>query len=139
MPRTRRSRRRSGLENSRPCDSTQRLTAAAGAAAHRLETDEALQFVADVFWFTLEFGVAREHGEPKAYGAGILSSYGELDTFSHMEIRPLDLAEMGTLAYDITRYQPVLFGAESLDHLDEVVGTFFETVDDDLTHRLRAA
>lgn len=114
------------------------LTAAAGAAGTRLESDDALKFVADVFWFSLEFGVLREHGEPKAYGAGILSSYGEMDEFAHMEHRALDLAEMGTLNYDITRYQPILYAAESLDQLEDVVGGFFDTVDDELTFRLRA-
>ena len=81
----------------------------------RLETDEAMQFVADVFWFSIEFGVIAEDGETKAYGAGILSSYGEMDEFRQMDIRPLDLHVMGTLNYDITAYQPVLFRAESLD------------------------
>ena len=66
----------------------------AGEAARRVETDEALQIIADVFWFTLEFGVIREGGELKAYGAGILSSYGEIEEFRHTEIRPIDLAEM---------------------------------------------
>ena len=32
----------------------------------------------------------------RAYGAGILSSYGEIEQFRAMELRPLDLAEMGT-------------------------------------------
>ena len=81
-----------------------------------------MQFVADVFWFSIEFGVIAEDGETKAYGAGILSSYGEMDEFGHMDIRPLDLHQMGTLNYDITAYQPVLFRAESLDHLEDVVG-----------------
>lgn len=115
-----------------------RLTEAAGRSAVRLETDAALKFVADVFWFSMEFGVIREHGEVKAYGAGILSSFGEMDEFGHMEHRPLDLAQMGTLVYDITEYQPVLFCADSLDQLEDVVGVFFETVDDDVTERLRA-
>jgi phenylalanine-4-hydroxylase len=115
-----------------------RLTEAAGLSATRLETPEALKFVADVFWFTMEFGVVREAGEVKAYGAGILSSFGEMDEFREVEHRPLDLVAMGTLAYDITAYQPVLFRAESLNELDDVVGTFFDTVDDDLTARLRA-
>ncbi len=114
-----------------------RLTEAAGAALTRMESDEAAKFVADVFWFSLEFGVIREHGELKAYGAGILSSFGEMDAFRSMEIRGLDIADMGTLNYDITVYQPVLFAAESLDHLEGVVGTFFETADDDLCARLR--
>ena len=115
-----------------------RLTEAAGRASLRLETEDAMKFVADVFWFSMEFGVIKEHGEVKAYGAGILSSFGEMDEFGHMEHRGLDLADMGTLAYDITEYQPVLFCAESLDELDDVVGVFFDTVDDDLTECLRA-
>src|SRR3954470_8985363 len=79
----------------------------AGEAARRVETDDGLQFIADVFWFTLEFGVVWEDGELRAYGAGILSSYGEIEEFRGMEIRPLDFGEMGTIEYDITKYQPV--------------------------------
>ena len=114
------------------------ITEAAGIASARLESDEAMQFVADVFWFSIEFGVIAEDGETKAYGAGILSSFGEMDEFRKMDIRPLDLHVMGTLNYDITAYQPVLFRAESLEHLEDVVGGFFSTVDDDLAARLRA-
>ena len=36
-----------------------------------------------------------------------------------------------TLEYDITKYQPVLFAAESVDQLVEAVGGFFAAVDDD--------
>ena len=107
----------------------------AGDAARRVETDEALQFVADVFWFTLEFGVVWEAGELKAYGAGILSSYGEIEEFRGMEIRPLDFGEMGTIEYDITRYQPVLYAAESMGHIEEAVGGFFAAADDDTPAR----
>jgi phenylalanine-4-hydroxylase len=113
------------------------LKCAAGEAARRVETDEALQFIADVFWFTMEFGVMREGGELRAYGAGILSSYGEIEEFRGMEIRPLDLAEMGSIAYDITKYQPVLYCADSMDQLEQVVGAFFETADDDVPARMR--
>jgi phenylalanine-4-hydroxylase len=112
---------------------------AAGEAARRVETDEALQFIADVFWFTLEFGVVWEAGELRAYGAGILSSYGEIDEFRRMEIRPLDFAEMGTIEYDITKYQPVLYAAESMAHIEEAVGGFFAVADDDTPARLAAA
>ena len=108
----------------------------AGDAARRVETDEALQVIADVFWFTLEFGVIREGGELKAYGAGILSSYGEIEEFRHTEIRPIDLAEMSAIEYDITKYQPILYAAESMDHLEDVVGGFFATADDDTPARL---
>src|SRR4051794_21844182 len=103
----------------------------AGQAARRVETGEALEFVSKIFWFTMEFGVMTEDGEPKAYGAGILSSYGEIEEFRGMDIRPLDLAAMGATEYDITRYQDVLFQAESMDHLEDVVGGFWAACDDD--------
>src|SRR5690606_15058884 len=88
-----------------------------GAAVARLATDTALKFLADVFWFSLEFGVVREAGEIRCYGAGLLSSYGEIDEFRHAQLRPLDVAAMGTISYDITHYQPVLFCADSVDQL----------------------
>ena len=108
----------------------------AGEAARRCETDEGLQFVADVFWFTIEFGVLSEDGELRAYGAGILSSYGEIEEFRGMEIRPIDFHQMGTIDYDITKYQPVLFGAESFDHMIDAVGSFFADFDDETPARL---
>jgi phenylalanine-4-hydroxylase len=112
------------------------LNRLAGEAARRAETQEALQMVADIFWFTIEFGVVWEEGELRAYGAGILSSYGEIEEFRSMEIRPIDFAEMATIEYDITKYQPVLFAADSMDHLVDAVGSFFATCDDDTPARL---
>jgi phenylalanine-4-hydroxylase len=103
----------------------------AGQAARRVESAAALEFVSKIFWFTMEFGVMTEDGELKAYGAGILSSYGEIEEFRGMDIRTLDLRAMGTMTYDITKYQDVLFRAESMEHLEDVVGTFWATCDDD--------
>lgn len=113
----------------------------AGRAMVRVETAEARQFIADVFWFSGEFGVVRQDGEPRAYGAGLLSSFGELGWFAHhAELRPIDVWEMGRLPYDISRYQPVLFAAESLAHVLDEVGGFFDRVgDDDVAAHLAAA
>ncbi|MBC7276486.1 phenylalanine 4-monooxygenase [Nocardioides sp.] len=111
----------------------------AGAAARRVETREALQVVADVFWFTIEFGVLHEDGDLKAYGAGLLSSYGEIEEMHEVEVRPIDFAQMATVDYDITHYQPVLFAAESFSHMVDEVGNFFATCDDDTPQRLGAA
>ncbi len=114
------------------------LYRAAGGAARRCTTPEALEFVSKVFWFSLEFGVLREHGRPKAYGAGLLSSYGEIEEFVNADLRRLDVPLMGTVTYDITHYQPVLFCGESLEHVEDVVGGFFENADDSLIEQLAA-
>lgn len=112
------------------------LNRLAGEAARRMETSAGLQLVADVFWFTIEFGVLHEDGELRAYGAGLLSSYGEIEEFRGADVRPLDPAAMATLEYDITTYQPVLFAAASMSHLLETVGGFFASADDDTPARL---
>lgn len=98
----------------------------AGRASLRAESPEALEYFSKVFWFTLEFGVVREAGATKVYGAGLLSSYGELDEFAEAEIRPWDFAAMGTQPYDITQYQPVIFEAPSFDVLIDELGSFFD-------------
>jgi phenylalanine-4-hydroxylase len=107
-----------------------------GKAVARTVSPDALAFMSRVFWFTLEFGVVTEHGEPKAYGAGILSSFGELDAFQRAQIRPMDFVEMGTTSYDITRYQPVLYSAPSFGALCDELEAFYATYDDTAYERL---
>jgi phenylalanine-4-hydroxylase len=111
----------------------------AGEAANRLTHDDNLRFLSKVFWFSLEFGVVVEDGELRAYGAGILSSYGEIEEFRAMEHRPLDIVEMGTAEYDITHYQPVLYRAESVAEVVETVGGFFTTCTDESIADMRSA
>lgn len=110
------------------------LYEAAGRASLRATSDEALDFFSRVFWFTLEFGVVHEEGpegdELKAWGAGLLSSYGEIQVFRDAEIRPWDLRAMGTTDYDITVYQPVLFAAPSVDAVFDELGAFFDSYDE---------
>jgi phenylalanine-4-hydroxylase len=75
-----------------------------------------------VYWYTLEFGAAAEDGEVKAYGAGLLSSYGEIQSFTRdAELLPFDLERMAATEYDPTTYQPRIFVAPSFTRvLDEV-------------------
>lgn len=115
------------------------LYSAAGRAARRVESAAALEFVSRVFWFSLEFGVVHELDGLKAYGAGILSSPGEIGEFRAMTLRPLSLAAMGTTDYDITRYQGVLYAAASFAEVQDVVGGFWEHCTDDSIAALIAA
>ena len=114
------------------------LYEAAGQASLRARSEEALDTFSRIFWFTLEFGVVEEDGELRTYGAGLLSSFGELDAFRQATMRPFDLAAMATQDYDITRYQPVLFVASSFDRMVEDLQACFSTFDDDAAARLRA-
>ena len=112
------------------------LNRLAGHAARRLETKAGRDFFATVFWFTIEFGVIWEQGELRAYGAGLLSSYGEIEEFRGADVRPLNVAEMGVMTYDITHYQPILYAADGVEHLLDVIGGFFADCDDDSPARL---
>jgi 4-hydroxyphenylpyruvate dioxygenase len=103
----------------------------AGRASARTTSAEALEFLSKVFWFTLEFGVVWEDRAPKAYGAGLLSSYGELQTYRRAALRNWDLLEMGTRDYDITRYQPVLFVASSFGRMVTDLEQFLRAYDED--------
>ena len=109
----------------------------AGQAASRALRDDSLEFFSRVFWFSLEFGVVSEGGELRAYGAGLLSSYGEIQAFRQAETKRLDAAAMGAMSYDITRFQPVLFAAGSLGEVVTVLGSFFDRYDDGAYDRLR--
>ena len=115
------------------------LYRAAGEAAKRVQSAAALEFVSRVFWFSLEFGVLHEAGELKVYGAGILSSYGELGDYQGMKVCPLDVRAMGRAEYDITAYQPMLYAAHSFSHVEDEIGGFFSRCTDDsiseLDHR----
>ena len=102
----------------------------AGQASLRATSDDAMAYFSKVFWFTLEFGVVWEDGELRTYGAGLLSSYGEIDEFRSADIRPWDLHTMGTLDYDIAHYQPVLFAAPSFEFIVHELGDFFRTFSD---------
>ena len=103
------------------------LYATAGRAAGRVGGDE-LQRFSRVFWFTLEFGVVRERGATRAYGAGLLSSFGELNAFHQAELRGWDLDEMAVTSYDIDPYQPVLFAAPSFDTMVADLTQWFESL-----------
>lgn len=111
---------------------------AVGDAVGRTRSTEALGFLSKVFWFTMEYGVVFEDGRPKAYGAGILSSVGEMDVFQGATIRPLDVREIGRAEYDITRYQPVIYSLQSMEQLQDTLLDFYLTYDDDVYATLTA-
>ena len=128
-----------GHANCLACPQIAELHRLAGQAMGQVVSERAHQFVADVFWFTAEFGVVHEDDDVKAYGTGLLSSSGELAWFGdHADIRPIDLTAMGTVGYDIDVYQPVLFAGDSLQHVLDTAGAFFAEATDESIERMLA-
>ncbi len=92
------------------------LTRLVGDAVRRAD-EENLERIGKIYWFTIEFGVVREAGQPKAYGAGMLSSAGELAALVKTEMRPFDLDAIAQQEYDVTMFQPFLFCADSFEQM----------------------
>lgn len=94
-------------------------------------SDEDIAKLATCYWFTVEFGLCRQDGQVKAFGAGILSSFGELEyaLSSDPEIRPFDPFKACEQPYPITKYQPVYFVAESFERAKAQMRQFAEALD----------
>lgn len=107
-----------------------------GAAASRVDSEDALDLLSRVYWFSLEYGVAVEDDEAKAYGAALLSSWGELRHLHHADIRPWNLDAITRQPYQAAGYQPVLYAFRSLDHLTPALHTFLDDFDETTRARL---
>lgn len=91
-------------------------------------TTSIMKAMARFFWFTVEFGLMKsEDGNGlKAYGSGLLSSYGELEhCIESPEVQryPIQLEWVINQYFEIDSYQPLLFVVDSFEHLFELVGT----------------
>ena len=62
------------LSNQSVCHFLEEL---ARIALRFVDNEEAIEYIARIYWYTIEFGLIRENGQLKIYGAGILSSSGE--------------------------------------------------------------
>ncbi|MEO6865057.1 MAG: phenylalanine 4-monooxygenase [Gemmatimonadaceae bacterium] len=90
-------------------------------------TTSIMKAMARFFWFTVEFGLMRapDGKGVKAYGSGLLSSYGELQHSVESPLvqrYPIQLEWVINQYFEIDHYQPLLFIVESFEHLFEQVG-----------------
>jgi phenylalanine-4-hydroxylase len=93
-----------------------------GLASLGASDDDVLK-LAHCYWYSVEFGLCKEDGKNKAYGAGLLSSFGELEYACSDEhpgadeppiIKPWDPEVATRQEFPITTYQPAYFLAETL-------------------------
>lgn len=94
----------------------------------RIANDEQLEGLGRLYWFTVEFGLVEADGEIKAFGAGLLSSFKELEhAFSdNVERRPFVLEEVIAHDYNYSDMQPVLYVAPSYKFLKEETRRYIE-------------
>jgi phenylalanine-4-hydroxylase len=92
-----------------------------GKVCAGLTSEEDLERMGRLFWFTVEFGIIRERGDIKVYGSGLISSHGEC---THVvnggpEIRDFDLEKVLDTKVNVSEMQPILYAIESFDQIYE--------------------
>jgi phenylalanine-4-hydroxylase len=82
----------------------------------------ALHRLARLYWYTVEFGLARENGDLKIYGAGILSSFGE----SHYS---LESAKPHRVDFDLERVLRTRYRTDTFQQGYFVIDRFEDVLD----------
>ncbi|KAI5701365.1 hypothetical protein M8J75_008706 [Diaphorina citri] len=92
--------------------------------------DEYVERLATCYWFTVEFGLCRQEGQLKAFGAGLLSSFGELQycLSDKPQRKPFEPSVTALQTYPITEYQPLYFVAESFEDAKDKMIKYAQTI-----------
>ena len=88
-----------------------------GLKAMRLD---AVKLLARLYWYTIEFGLMQTPNGVRAYGAGLLSSGGELKRCvddPRPRRLPFEVERIMRTEYEIDRYQSTYFVIDSFDQL----------------------
>lgn len=96
---------------------------------------QAQEYMARLFWFTVEFGLIETVTGPRCYGGGILSSKEETVYAVDSDVperKPFDLLEVLRTPYRIDILQPIYFVIPSLQAL-------FELLDQDIPALIQQA
>ncbi|XP_050991474.1 tryptophan 5-hydroxylase 2 [Labeo rohita] len=93
-------------------------------------SDEDVQKLATCYFFTIEFGLCKQEGQLRAYGAGLLSSIGEL-RHALSDKAKVKMFDPKTTCYQeclITTFQDVYFVSESFEEAKEKMREFAKTI-----------
>jgi phenylalanine-4-hydroxylase len=92
-------------------------------------SDDDILRLGTCYWHSVEFGLLNEMSGIKAYGAGVLSSFGELQhatspSNTTIEIKAWEPTVAAEQKYPITTMQPIYFAANSLAEAKEKMKQF---------------
>jgi phenylalanine-4-hydroxylase len=93
-------------------------------ALHAIKyTPEQRKSLGSLWWYTIEFGLIREDGELKALGAGLMSSYAELQrAYTHeVNLVPYSLEAFENVDPSPHEFHRTLFVLNSYDQLEHSV------------------
>ncbi|XP_077567147.1 tryptophan 5-hydroxylase 2-like isoform X2 [Stigmatopora nigra] len=93
-------------------------------------SDRDVQKLATCYFFTVEFGLCKQGGQLRAYGAGLLSSIGELKHALSAEARVMPFDPETTCRQEclITSFQEVYFVSDSFDEAKQKMREFAKTI-----------
>lgn len=93
-------------------------------------SDEDIVKFSTIYWFTVEFGICVENGKNKAYGAGLLSAFGELEhaLSGKPELKMFEPEKTSLQEYQDEDYQPIYFVAESFEKAKEQIKNYTKTM-----------
>lgn len=89
-----------------------------------IDSPDHLKQLQRLYWFTIEFGLMKENGQLRIYGAGILSSYGETNLAleaTQKEHRAFDLEEIIQQDFVTSEMQSLYFVLSDLAQLENSV------------------
>ena len=88
-------------------------------ALQHIDDPRAIELLGRIYWFTIEFGLIRENGNLKIYGAGIISSNGETKHCLSNESEKIDFNVKQILSTDFRTdiLQDKYFVIDSFDQL----------------------
>ena len=71
-------------------------------------------------WFTVEFGLIKKTEGMRIYGAGIISSLGEVQhaLSDNVVVKDFDVSKVINQEYDVWHLQPVLYAIDSFEQLE---------------------
>jgi phenylalanine-4-hydroxylase len=103
-----------------------------GLALKHIDNKWAIELLSRIYWFTIEFGLIREEGQIKIYGAGILSSAGETkyslsDEPAHYEY---NVKKILNTPYWKDKFQDKYFIIESYEQLFESLPEIEEVLEE---------
>nr|AGT02805.1 phenylalanine 4-monooxygenase [Angomonas desouzai] len=93
--------------------------------------DALLDKLAKLYWYTVEFGLCEQGGSRRVYGAGILSSAGELQyaLSGKSEYLPFEPKDAAVRSFPITEYQPAYFVAKNFKDAQQKLEEWVEAQD----------